>query len=186
MAQIAHPQLRNQQNVKQLGRSAIVSKNFFDNLRNKRRQHQQDNQKASQQTEKMASLIDTAQEVLLEVNSVFPFMMFPDSLKIDRQKVVLVRRKFFGVADIINIQTNDLQSIEVDIGPFFGTVSITTQQFSNTVNKIHMLSREDAIRAQALLEGFVIARQKKLDYTNIPKEQLVPMLEELGRGGEEA
>lgn len=175
----------NPQQVKQLGRAAIIAHNFFDRFRSRAKQEQKKAKAANSQAKEMAELIDTAHEVLLEVSSVFPFMMFPDSLRVDRQKVVIIHRKFFGVAEIINIQVHELQAIEVDIGPFFGSVSITTQQYSNTISKVTMLSRDDAIRAQALLEGFVIANRKKLDYSNIPKDELVNMLEALGRGGED-
>lgn len=137
---------------------------------------------AHQQVAEMASAVDTAQDALLEVSSVFPFAIFPDTLRVDRQKVVVVHRGFFQTAQIINIQIDDLQSIEADVGPLFGTVSITTKQFSNTVNKVHHLSRKDTIEAQSLLQGFVIANQKELSHSEIEKHELIKLLKDLGQG----
>jgi hypothetical protein len=137
---------------------------------------------ASHQINKMASAVTTAQEVLLEVSSAFPFIIFPDTLKVDRQKVIIIHRNFFQTAQIINIQIGDLQSIEADVGPFFGTISITTKQFSNTVNKAHRLSRRDVLEAQSLLQGFVIANKKELNHSEIEKNQLIQLLKELGQG----
>jgi hypothetical protein len=140
------------------------------------------NSKATQQIKEMASAVDTAQEILLEVNSAFPFALFPDTLKVDRQKVIIVHRNFFQTAQIINIQIGDLQAIEADVGPFFGTISITTKQFSNTVNKAHRLARKDVLEAQSLLQGFVIANQKELNHSEIEKDQLIQLLKDLGQG----
>jgi hypothetical protein len=65
-----------------------------------------------------------------------------------------------------------------------GSVCITKKQFENTVNEINMLSRGDALRAQSLLQGFVIANEKQLDYSKIDNNQLVAMLYKLGGGQE--
>lgn len=181
----------NQHELKNLGRWAIYSQRVMDYFRVSRKSYvrtppQIKGSSADKQTEKMAKVLDTADEELLEVDSIFPLQLFPDSLRIDRQKVILTRRVFFSVAQIINIQIEDLQAIEADIGPLFGSISITTKQFSNTVNKIHTLARDDVMRAQHLLQGFIIANKKKLDYSKIEKQQLIAMLEELGRGSHQA
>lgn len=138
-----------------------------------------------EQTQEFKEVIDTAQEVLIEVTSVFPFMIFPDTLKVDRQKVILIHRNFFGVAKIINIQIDDLQAIQVNVGPLFGSIAITTKQFSNTVNRINMLARKDAVAAQNMLEGFIIANQKGLNHTDIDKAKLIELLNNLGRTNNE-
>ena len=173
--------MRTQQEVRHLGRYAIFYKRFFEQFR-ARPVMQSQADIAAQQAKKLTEVVSNAQDTLIEVSSIFPFMLFPDSLKVTRQKVVLTHRSFFGVAQIINIQIGDLQAIEADVGPLFGTVSITTRQFSNTVNKIHYLSRKDAVDAQGLLQGFVIANKKKLDFSNIEKRQLIDLLHRLGRG----
>lgn len=179
----------NPRKAKNVGRWAVYANRVFDYFRAQRsytpnalQPKQADQSAAVKQTQKMAKVLDTAEEVLLQVNSQFPFQLFPDSLRVDRQKVILTHRTFIGVAQIINIQIEDLQAIEADVGPLFGSISITTKQFSNTVNKIHTLARSDVMRAQHLLQGFIIANKKKLDYSKIEKNQLIGMLEELGRG----
>lgn len=135
-----------------------------------------------QQVKKLADVAENADEVLFQADTVFPFTLFPDTLKVDRQKIMLIHREFFQVSNTQNVQLNDIQSIEADTGPFFGTLQITTQQFENTVLKIHFLTRKDTLMAQQLLQGVVIANQQNIDYANIPTSQLVPLLKKLGRG----
>jgi hypothetical protein len=179
--------MRTHQGVRHLGRFAIFYKRFFDqfspSIASNTAKPEVTEISEKKETQKLEKVMNNVQELLLDVNSIFPFMLFPDSLLVDRQKVMLIHRSFFGVSQRINIQVGDLQAIEVDLGPFFGTVSITTKQFSNTVNKIHMLTREDAIQAQRLLQGFVVANKQKLDYSNIEKNKLVAILKKLGQGG---
>ncbi len=173
--------MKTQQNVKQLGRFAIFSQRLSEQFRTRLYPKQkQPTMDAVEQNQKLTEVVNKAQEVLLEVSSVFPFMMFPDSLRIDRQKVILTHRSFFGVAQVINIQIEDLQAIEADISPLFGSLSITTRQYENTVHDIHRLSRRDAIAAQSLLQGFVLAKQQKLDYSKIDRRELVQHLKNLG------
>lgn len=138
--------------------------------------------KEAEQTEKLEKAADTNQDTLLEINSVFPFMLFPDSIRIDRQKVMIIHRSFFRVARVTNIQVDELQSIQSDLGPFFGSISITSRQFANTVNKIFSLSRADAVKAQSILQGFVVANKKKIDYSEVEKNKLTQLLEKLGQG----
>lgn len=140
--------------------------------------------KSVEQTEELEKAIDTNCECLFEADSVFPFMLFPDSIKIDRNKVVVVHREFFKIAQRINIQVSEIQAVEADMGPFFGTVSITTKQFSKPINKITMLSRANATKVQNILLGFMAANKQYLDYSKVEKEELVKLLEKLGSGVE--
>lgn len=143
---------------------------------------QKQTQQAIRQMKELVEVADNAEEVLLEATSVFPFNIFPDSIKIDRQKVIMIHREFFRVASIQNIQLSKIQSIEADVGPFFGSVSITAEQFENTVSTIHFLTRRDTIRVQELLQGFVVANQRNIDYSHVDTKELVPLIKKLGRG----
>lgn len=134
------------------------------------------------QADEIEKAIDVNQEILLEADAVFPFMIFPDSIKIDRNKVVIIHRDFFKIAQIINIQISEILAIEADVGPFFGSVAITTKQFSKPINKITMLSRSNVAKIQNLLLGFLAANKQMLDYSHLEKDELVKLLEKLGRG----
>ena len=123
-----------------------------------------------------------AQDILLKTQTVFPFTLFPDTLTIDREKITLANRFFFRVAKVNSTPINDITSVEANIGPFFGSLTITSQFFVNNQRVIKFLTREDAVKIRSLLQGFIIAKQKEIDCSKIEKVELVTMLTQLGRG----
>jgi hypothetical protein len=163
-----------------LGRYALVGR--FRELFYKTSSNKPGPSKGQKQANELANVANNAQDILLEANSVFPFNFFPDTIKIDREKLIIIERTFFMVAKVKNIQLHDIQTIEADVGPFFGSLSITTKQNFNTVFRIHFLTRKDAMDAQKIIQGFVIAIQKELEYSNISTSELKELLESLGQG----
>ncbi len=168
------------QKRKFLGRYALVGR--FKELFYRAGATNSDPSKGQKQATKLADVAINAQDVLLEAHTVFPFNLFPDTIKINREKIILIERTFFRVAKVKNIQLHDIQTIEADVGPFFGSLSITTKQNFNTVFKIHYLTRKDAMDAQRIIQGFVVAIQKELEYSSISTSELKALLESLGQG----
>lgn len=137
--------------------------------------------KSEKAVTKLAQAAQAAQETLFSTNTIFPFTLFPDSIMIDRDKLIIIRRSFFGVSKTVNIQLQDLLLVEADTGPFFGSLSIKTQQFTETVTRITYLTRKDTLQAQRLLQGFITAREKNIDYGDVDSKQLVRFIEEIGQ-----
>ena len=131
---------------------------------------------------KLKDFTRDADEILYTADSVFPFQLVPDTITIDRQKVTIAQRTFIRVAKILSVHVNDMLSVEADIGPFFGTVKLTSRFFANTPQKITWLGRKDAVQIQRILQGYIIAHQKKIDCSKIPKGELATLLERLGQG----
>lgn len=134
---------------------------------------------------KIEELYDTtikAHDILLTATTVFPFVLFPDTITIDREKVTIANRYFFQVARITSSPIQDLQSVEANLGPFFGSVRMTSRFFFKNIRVVKFLWRDDAIKIQRLLQGYIIVRQKGIDCSDIEKEQLVTLLMDLGKG----
>jgi hypothetical protein len=108
--------------------------------------------------------------------------MFPDTITIDREKITIANRFFFRVAKIKSTQIGDIQSIQANVGPFFGSLRITSKFFINNPQTIKFLWRHDAEKVQHLVQGFVIAKQKEIDCSEIETDKLIAMLTELGSG----
>lgn len=142
-------------------------------------------------------LYDTAirsHDVLFKANTVFPFILFPDTIILDREKLTIIHRPFFRMAKITAIRIKDVLNAEVDVGPFFGSLRVITRYFSDqsqfTGNSeelqrkpplINFLWRRDAIKLHSLLQGYIIATQKEIDCSEIPREELVTLLYDLGQ-----
>ena len=102
-------------------------------------------------TKRLVSLSTGAADNLFAVKTVFPFVFFADTLKIDRQKLTIVHNDFLKVSQTSSIRLKDLRNVETILGPFFGTVILTSQHFLNNTQTINFLKRRDAIYAQRLL-----------------------------------
>lgn len=131
------------------------------------------------------SAVEDAHDTLLSVQTIFPFILFPDSITVDRVKVTITKWAFFKTAEVISIQIEDVLNVEVDVGPFFGSLKIWTRFFTDHPMMINYLSRQDAIDIKQLLQGYIIARNKEIDCSHIAKEELVPMLMQLGQAAPE-
>lgn len=129
---------------------------------------------------KLQKVADTAQDILIKAESTFPFVLFPDTVTVSRMKVTITRRSFFKVADIISLQIEDILNVEVDTGPFFGSLNVFTRIYGSDPLRITFLSRKSAIDVKRILEGYVIARQRDIDTSGIEKRELITLLTQLG------
>lgn len=131
---------------------------------------------------KLIDMTQKAQDILFQADSIFPFILFPDTVTLDREKLTIANRLFFRVAKITSVPIADILSVEADVGPFFGSVHLTSRYFFTNVRSIKFLSRHNAVKLQRLLQGYIIAYQRKVDCTNIGTKDLIILLNDLGQG----
>lgn len=139
--------------------------------------------------EQLIDLTIKAQDILFKADTVFPFTVFPDTVTIDREKLTIATRIFFKVAKINSIPIADVLSVEADVGPFFGSIHVTSRYFGQSPNTnarspytVRFLSRDNTLQIQHLLQGYIIAHTREIDCTNIDKKQLIILLKDLGQG----
>lgn len=132
--------------------------------------------------EKLESITKGSQEILLSVETVLPPMIHPSKLIVDRQKLTIVHRTFWGSTDTVSVQMDDINNVEAFIGPLFGEIRIYSKYFINNVQNLAGLWRKDAVAIRRLVQGYMIAHNKGIDCSRIEKNQLLDLLTELGRG----
>jgi len=137
--------------------------------------------KADTESDKLIDITMAAHDNLITAKTVFPFAMFPDTVSIDRQKLTITHRSFFQTSTTISIQIDDVQIAKADVGPFFGTVHLASKYFADNIQTINFLRRDDAIKIQRLLQGYMIAQSQGIDCASIEDSQLVILLDELGQ-----
>lgn len=133
-----------------------------------------------QQSHELQKAVDYAQDVLLRAESTFPFVLFPDIINVSRMKVTVTRRSFFRVAEVISLQIGDILNVEADVGPFFGSLSIFTRTYGAEPLRITFLSRKSTIDAQRIIEGFMIAKDRDIEISDIKTPELIQLLTQLG------
>ncbi len=141
--------------------------------------------KPASKKDKPAELVTVAKkshEILFKANTVFPFTLFPDTVTLDREKLSFASRYFFKVAQITSLPVRDILSVEADIGPFFGSVHTASRYFVTNPKSIRWLRRKDAEKLQRLLQGYIIVHEQEINCTNIKRDELVKLLNDLGTG----
>jgi hypothetical protein len=134
-----------------------------------------------QNTEDLYEAAIKSNDIIYKATTIFPFTLFPDTITIDREKVSIANRFFFRVAQIHSIRIDDILGVEGNRGPFFGSLSITSKYFIKSPRKINFLTIDDTVKAQRILQGYTIARQKEIDCSKIATKELRTMLLELGK-----
>jgi hypothetical protein len=137
------------------------------------------------ETNELAKVVGSAQEVLMRVKTVFPIDLFPDIITVDRTQITLTHRWFFFVGGTTSIRIEDILNIEVTVGPLFGGLNIATRYFdSRRGHKVRKLWRWDAIRLQAIVQGLVVASKKEIDTSALDTAELVDGLTKVGKADE--
>ncbi|HSX17931.1 MAG TPA: hypothetical protein VLE51_01065 [Candidatus Saccharimonadales bacterium] len=131
---------------------------------------------------KLVNVAMKSHEILFKANTVFPFTLFPDTVTLDREKLSFANRIFFGVSKVTSVPVRDILSVEVDTGPFFGSVHTASRYFITNPKAVNWLWRNDAIKLQRLLQGYIIAHEQEIDCANIKKDKLIALLNDLGSG----
>lgn len=138
---------------------------------------------ALQAKQEFNKVVNSADEILDEVEGVFPLDFFPDRIAIDRTQVTVVERMFFGTGDVTSIRIEDILDVTAYVGPFFGALHIKTRFFGpEHPYVVRNLWRDDALRLKAVILGLVIAVKDNIDTTAIGKAELLPKLVRLGQG----
>lgn len=129
--------------------------------------------------DKLTDLTAKSHDVLFEAKT---FSIFPDTIKLDREKLTIANRSFFRVAKIISVPVGAMLSAEADVGPIFGAVHMSSKYFVQNPYSVNFLWRSDAIEIQRLLQGYIIAHEHKIDCSDLEKNELITLLNDLGRG----
>ena len=135
----------------------------------------------STETQKLAGLTGGSSENLFVAKTVFPFVLFTDTIKIDRQKATIVHNDLLWQSQTSSTEIKNIMNVEADMGPLLGSITITSKHFRNNTQIIRCLKRNDVTTIQRLLQGFMIAQRAKINTDNIDKNQLLTLLNELGQ-----
>jgi hypothetical protein len=135
-----------------------------------------------QSIRELKKAVDGAHEILLSATTVFPFTLFPDIITLDREKLTISHRFFFRIAEVTSIRIEDILNIVADVGPFFGSLKISTRFFAESEpHTVNYLWRHDALRFKRVVQGYIISRQKGIDCSSFSPRQLTDMLDKLGQ-----
>lgn len=130
----------------------------------------------------LVQAVGTSNDVLIRVQTVFPLTLFPDTITVDRSKITVTQRDFFKAGEVISIRFEDVLNVAAQVGPFFGSVIISTRFFNpDKPYTVYKLRRADALRIKRIVQGYLIAKQQNIDCSALQTKELTSMLDELGK-----
>lgn len=140
------------------------------------------NQKKHKAEEALVEAIGDAHDVLVRATTVFPLTLFPDTITVDRTKLTITHRDFFRSAEVLSIAIEDILNVTATVGPFFGSIKIATRFFDpDKPYTVDHFYRADALKIKRIAQGYVIAKQKNVDCSNLSNQELTHLLDELGK-----
>jgi hypothetical protein len=130
----------------------------------------------------LVDAIGNSHDVLVRVQTVFPFKLFPTIISVDRTKVTITERDMFKSGEVFSVRIEDILNITAHVNPILGSVKIATRFFNPEKPYIvDSLSRKDALKIKRIVQGYLIARQREIDCSSLPTRELATMLDELGK-----
>lgn len=141
-----------------------------------------DKQAKHEAIQELKDTLGESKDILVKATTVFPLTLFPDTLTVDRTKIVITHRNFFKAGETLSIAIEDVLNITATVGPFFGKIILATRFFDpNKPYEVDHFWRKDALRIKRIVQGYLIARQKDIDTSALSVKELASTLDELGK-----
>jgi hypothetical protein len=142
---------------------------------------QEDLNDGNKQKLRFNKLVEKSQRVLIELSSVFPFDLFPDTITIDESKLNIIIRVFFFSETVHSIPIKSLKDISVETSIFFGTLKVIPDGYPGQPIIVKFLKKDEAIKARRIIQGLTVASREGIDITQIPNQELKNKIEDLGK-----
>lgn len=135
---------------------------------------------AKESKEKLTEAISDSNELLASATTVL--RIFPDTLAVDRTKITVTKRSFFSAEEVMSMRIEDILNVTANLGPFFGSIKILSRVFTNDMPyTVGPFWQKDTQKLKRIIQGYVIAKQRKIDCSQLPTKELAAMLDKLGQ-----
>lgn len=136
----------------------------------------------SEEIKHLKSMVEHSHETICDLKTAFPFTLFPDEIILDRTKVTIIKRNFFWSRDVLSFRIEDVLNVSSSLGPFFGSVTITSRVMSSVDHfGIDRFWRSDAVHLKHMIQGYMIAKHSGVDLDQLTIPEIVDTLNELGQ-----
>ena len=132
--------------------------------------------------ERLDNMLHCSRDILARAQTVIlPNNLFPDTIVVDRTKITITQMTFFWSYNTLSIRFEDLLNIETSLGPFFGSLKISSRVMNSTDHyDINFFWRKDAIYLKHIIQGYMTIVHNKIDVSHMDKDELLSHVLELG------
>ena len=133
--------------------------------------------------EKLNHMVEQCQHPLFKIITVFPFVIFPNEVIIDINKVTIIFRNFFASAQTHSVLIKDISDVVVETNPIFAVLKIVDIGYTDNTIDVNYLKRSDAERARKVIQGLVMVHRHGIDLSKVFCDDLLEKVENLGSIG---
>ncbi|MEI9913795.1 MAG: hypothetical protein WDN66_02210 [Candidatus Saccharibacteria bacterium] len=104
-----------------------------------------------------------------------------DTLTLNRAKLFAIKRSPLGTIEDMSVRIEDVLNIGATLGPVSGMVRIMTK--FNAPGEPYVIGpfkKRDTLKLKRIIQGYIIALDRKIDLNMTPTNELVTRLYELG------
>ncbi len=161
--------------------STLVQKGYEEGLKEEAKERAKQEQETQ---EKIAVVNRNCDNVLLQIKTVFPFDLFPDTIIIDENKVSIVHKTFFASESITSILLKELTDVSVETNIFFAKLNFTYSHhpMRPMYESVSFLRKAEALESKRILEGLLVLRiGEHVDLQRAHPAERVSEIERLGQ-----
>jgi len=125
-------------------------------------------------------LVKATNEKIYSCQSVFPFTLFPDIIKVDQYKIDIIYSIFFFSKSVFTILLKDVRTVKVDSGLFFATLNIEVIGYEKNPTPVRFLPKAAAFKLRDIIMGLVAAKRNKVDLATIDEKTLKADAQKVG------
>jgi hypothetical protein len=118
-------------------------------------------------------------EVLVTASTISK--LHKNTLTLNRAKLFALKRSALGTVDDMSVRIEDVLNVHATLGPISGTIDIMTK-FTKPGEPytIGPFRRKDTLLLKRIIQGYVIALQRKIDLNMVPTKELIAALYDIG------
>jgi len=129
---------------------------------------------------KLNALADQTQTTLIEVSSMFPFTIFPNTIRVDQNKADIIWRQFFTVETVFSMLLSNINGIHISESLFFAALTFEVTGYETNPEPIKYLPKNQARQVRRILLGLITAHKEGIDMSKIPDDVILQKVEEIG------
>ena len=132
--------------------------------------------KVKQETEVIPGLVRQARRTLVTASShKFPFDLFPDTIRVEEDKVTIITRKFIWSSEVHGVDVKDIVNVFINTSPFYAQLVLVSKTFGATIAIITVDQRR--VYVKRIIEGLRTLTNNQVD-TSVYPDELMQKLEE--------
>lgn len=135
-------------------------------------------EKTVEDKRQIEEMVKKSNREVLSISTVFPWDLFPTTIRIQENKVSFIFRQFMTSQEQ-DVDIKDISNTHIEQSFFFARLKIISDTFANEPVTIDHLKKKDAVRARMYIQGLQLFNQKNIDTSDYEIKELIQKLEEL-------